>query len=280
LDAELAELAAEEEAAACEVREEEPGPPAMVLKERWRKRKKEEAMKEEVAEGSAEGTGRPNGALNGVSTSPSTSTSVVRDDEARASVPNQSKRARKRERKRVGRRRRLGFLEDGNGGSPEEEQHAAGVDEVASGSGSSDLSLSPSLAPTVAVEAPDARKRKRQPDAEEELESETELDAPAASPCTDSEPYDPTLLAVVGVLAHVRTVGNVAAWVRSGGLAAIEQDADGVNPTAEAQTDAKEAPLPSDPAQWFTSRHLLTAWAARGRAALAELGIDAAPGVE
>ncbi|KAJ7762036.1 hypothetical protein DFH07DRAFT_883431 [Mycena maculata] len=89
------------------------------------------------------------------------------------------------------------------------------------------------------------------------------------------EPYEPTLLAVVGVLAHVRTVGNVAAWVRGGGLAA-----DPIGAAAPLSAPEAEPGLAADPAQWFASRRLLTAWAARGRAALTELGIDAAPGVE
>ncbi|TFK95811.1 hypothetical protein BDV98DRAFT_492039, partial [Pterulicium gracile] len=40
--------------------------------------------------------------------------------------------------------------------------------------------------------------------------------ATATSPPT--EKFDETLLAVIGVLAHIRTQENVAAWVRAGGL--------------------------------------------------------------
>ncbi|KAJ7707417.1 hypothetical protein B0H17DRAFT_517480 [Mycena rosella] len=103
------------------------------------------------------------------------------------------------------------------------------------------------------------------------------VDADADAP-TDGEPYDATLLAVVGVLAHVRGVGNVAAWVRGGGLVA---DA-GVEPTENQQAGpaAEVDMLPTDPAQWFAAPRLLHAWAARGRAALAELEINAAHGVE
>ncbi|KAF7336833.1 FCP1-like proteiny domain-containing protein [Mycena venus] len=138
-----------------------------------------------------------------------------------------------------------------------------------------------------------SKKRKRQSDVEEVEENSPETkpeDTVAPPECTDGEPYDPTLLAVIGVLSHVRSVGNVAAWVRSGGLlAAIEEGADGPeakddvipqNGPTGADAPKVESSLPSDPAQWFASRPLLVAWAARGRAALAELGIDAAPGVE
>ncbi|KAJ6520888.1 hypothetical protein DFH09DRAFT_939473 [Mycena vulgaris] len=97
----------------------------------------------------------------------------------------------------------------------------------------------------------------------------------------DAEPYDPTLLAVVGVLAHVRSVGNVAAWVRGGGLAAVvEVGTDAKQEPREDDSTQKETAPASDPAQWFDSPRVLRAWAARGRTALAELGIDAAPGVE
>ncbi|KAJ7291669.1 hypothetical protein C8J57DRAFT_1705186 [Mycena rebaudengoi] len=158
-----------------------------------------------------------------------------------------------------------------------------------------------------------------------------------------SEPYDPTLLAVIGVLAHVRNVGNVAAWVRAGGLATLddatvagveklesgdEREAEDMLPDAGAHTDGRQvdggkgveaetadmdmdiganrasspAPLPppssaqappspslhppdtDEPpppaAEWFASPRILRAWAARGRVALAELGIEAAAGVE
>ncbi|KAJ6461293.1 hypothetical protein DFH09DRAFT_583571 [Mycena vulgaris] len=104
---------------------------------------------------------------------------------------------------------------------------------------------------------------------------------PAADADADAEPYDPTLLAVVGVLAHVRNVGNVAAWVRGGGLAAVvEAGTDAKQEPREDDSTQKETAPASDPAQWFDSPRVLRAWAARGRTALAELGIDAAPGVE
>ncbi|KAJ7170931.1 hypothetical protein C8R43DRAFT_71811 [Mycena crocata] len=166
---------------------------------------------------------------------------------------------------------------------------------------------------TAAAEAPSNRKRKREVDGENEegeleqdlrdavntvvlpkaeastsaLETEPATSSPAAEADTNGEPYDPTLLAVVGVLSHVRTVGNVAAWVRSGGLAvASEADTKVEEAGAVSDKEMKDGAdgdvngLPSDPNQWFTSRRLLNAWAARGRAALAELGIDATPGVE
>ncbi|KAK7033386.1 FCP1-like proteiny domain-containing protein [Favolaschia claudopus] len=142
------------------------------------------------------------------------------------------------------------------------------------------------------------RKRRQSTDAEESLEVEpashslkppapAETIVDAVPPCTDGEPYDPTLLAVIGVLSHVRSVGNVAAWIRSGGLASVVEDADESLParisTDQANEDKRRESidvLSSDPSQWFASRRVLVAWAARGRAALEEIGVDAIPGVE
>ncbi|KAJ6532069.1 hypothetical protein B0H19DRAFT_1081967 [Mycena capillaripes] len=328
LAAELAELAEESEAAAGGAGEPsalEANP--VVREERWRKRKRAEEEAKAQADGADETPLVEDGSTEGASTN----VNVALDSAPPVQVQGQSKRSQRRERKRL---KKAGALEGG-------EQQVAGLDELASTSGSSDLSLSPSLVPTIVAEGQNSsngvlqaedsvietnadaeislptssptmspggsKKRKRQPDAEEpeDFESGTKLDNTAAAPpCTDGEPYDPTLLAVVGVLAHVRSIGNIAAWVRSGGLAAIENGADDSKPTVgvpEAQINAKveeeaardgtvvgdgppppdaEPNLPSDPAQWFTSRRVLVAWAARGRTALAELGIDAAPGVE
>ncbi|KAJ7158498.1 hypothetical protein C8R46DRAFT_907603 [Mycena filopes] len=138
-----------------------------------------------------------------------------------------------------------------------------------------------------------SKKRKREAetdgDSEEAKQNDTTIIEAPPMPA-DGEPYDPTLLAVIGVLSHVRSVGNVAAWVRSGGLAAIvegepeEAAKDALVPTTS-DSDANAgadpaATLTADPSQWFTSRRLLVAWAVRGRAALAELGITANPGVQ
>ncbi|KAJ6507888.1 hypothetical protein C8R47DRAFT_1236633 [Mycena vitilis] len=225
--------------------------------------------------------------------------------------PKQSKRTRERQRRRERKAAAVAASVEGTSeGAPVtgEQQQVAGADELTS-SASSDVSLSPVLrpnglstndtidrstidnkadsptspptsSPTVDA-ASRSKKRKRHSESEIQPEKTDVVDAPP--PCEDGEPYDPTLLAVVGVLAHVRSVGNVAAWVRSGGLAAVVSDAD-----ADTQKDAREenppaqnAPaLPSDPVEWFTSRRLLVAWAARGRAALAELGIAVVPGVQ
>ncbi|KAF8206145.1 hypothetical protein K438DRAFT_1963244 [Mycena galopus ATCC 62051] len=304
----------------------QPAANAVVRKERWRKRRKRE---EDAATANAQT--QEDGAVVGAETEgTNTSTQIGPDGEPAASVQvqGQSKRSRRRERKLQKKTEVLD--EEGAPPSSAVQCTEQPADELAGGSGSSDLSLSPSLPPTVAVEPPslvaativtpngndglvdedsarleiiadsqptssptdgEGKKRKRQSD-DTEVESAPKVEDTAAAPaCTDSEPYDPTLLAVIGVLSHVRSVGNVASWVRSGGLAAIavEQDAGGnleaneIGSIADADAaPAADAPnlVPSDPAQWFASRRLLVAWAARGRTALAELGIDAVPGVE
>ncbi|KAJ7077164.1 hypothetical protein B0H15DRAFT_862628 [Mycena belliarum] len=125
---------------------------------------------------------------------------------------------------------------------------------------------------------PSLGKRKR--DANEEA---TRTSSPAGASIragtdkdSDGEPFDATLLAVIGVLAHARGVGNVAAWVRGGGLTADADLGTDAAANAESGTDVP----PADPVQWFAAPRLLHAWAARGRAALAELGLEAASGVE
>ncbi|KAJ6609596.1 hypothetical protein B0H10DRAFT_2225823 [Mycena sp. CBHHK59/15] len=134
-----------------------------------------------------------------------------------------------------------------------------------------------------------ARKRRRGAKLDHTHADEQDADADA------DEPYDPTLLALIGVLAHVRRVGNVAAWMRGGGLVgevvegvlADAQDGDAMDaPSVPPPSSFPPAPSSSfpllprhDPAQWFASRRVLHAWAVRGRAALTELGIEAAPGI-
>ncbi|KAJ7745719.1 hypothetical protein B0H16DRAFT_1692912 [Mycena metata] len=321
LDAELAGLAEEESATAAAngIGIVNGSGEPKVRKERWRKRRKEEeaAAKQEQQQDGADGTAAvAEGEATQVPPEASTGADAsVAQDAPESSVPpvqNPSKRSRRRERKR-----RQAEAEAGSSDGAQSSPAQPVVYEPASGSGSSSPSLSPSLPPpAVDVEVRDelksegvpppispprsdaeSKKRKREPDVEEESEEAKHKDTatltiePPPMPA-DGEPYDPTLLAVIGVLSHVRSVGNVAAWVRSGGLAAIVDGSD--EPAAvvqDAQIDTKEeedgtakeadAPtLTSNPSQWFTSRRILVAWAARGRAALAELGIDATPGVQ
>ncbi|KAJ7126749.1 hypothetical protein C8R44DRAFT_873874 [Mycena epipterygia] len=344
LHAELAELAEEESAAAKDTGEHPIN--TTVRKERWRKRRREETGK--LQDGQAEGSGIVEGFGSDAPEGASTST-VAPDDEAAVTVPSVSKRAQRKERRRL---RQAENLANGSASQSlvdtPEKQQPTGVDEPASGSGSTDASGSsspPSLPSAMAdveassgsfkteatgsggidtrinvdADAPPAssadggsKKRKRQLEDSEDRNVDTaEAHTPSLNACP--EPYDPTLLAVIGVLAHARTVGNVAAWVRSGGLAVVAQDG-GVDSMVGAQEDASQAKeeatqdgavddagvgvmssdrtsppssapkaepdLASDPAKWFTSRRVLNAWAARGRAALAELGIDAVPGIE
>ncbi|KAF7316764.1 FCP1-like proteiny domain-containing protein [Mycena chlorophos] len=207
-------------------------------KDRWRKRRREN---EDGEQGDASASEQPTPSTNG-------------GDQGFVAPQGMSKRAERKIRKRL----RQAAQNGANGSaaadrlsSPDEAAVATNDD------GSSSVAAAPSEAPPVENDPqPNSKKRKR-----------LSIDEPPAPiPTIDSdEPFDPTLLAVVGVLDHVRTIGNVSAWIRSGGLSAIM-------PT--------EDDLPSDPNQWFTSRRLLDAWALRGRNALTELEIEAIPGVQ
>ncbi|KAJ7455211.1 hypothetical protein B0H11DRAFT_2067080 [Mycena galericulata] len=327
LRAELDGLA--EESAAAVTGELPRGANTVAGKDRWRKRRREDEKAQDEGYATDTGVPLPEGVVS----------ASAKEDAQSITAPQTtgvSKRALRRERKRL---RQAEALAERLGLAPQSvEQQSAGTDEVADGSDASLSSSSPvrPLAPVEAVpeniqssraetqiEGPSgleatldaeahvpppvpghdgSKKRKRELDGEEDAgtQADTIIDGDARPHfCADGEPYDPTLLAVVGVLAHVRTVGNVAAWVRSGGLAAAYQDAcengqdsevaaplnnedtanDKIGNDAPAHSEAETA-LSSDPNQWFASKRLLTAWAARGRAALAELGIEAAPGVE
>lgn len=70
--------------------------------------------------------------------------------------------------------------------------------------------LSPTLPPS--KHADKKRKRPKKKHTEHELAAEDDLDLELGG-------YDPTLLAIIGVLEKIKWEGNVAGWVRSGGLA-------------------------------------------------------------
>ncbi|KAF7374621.1 FCP1-like proteiny domain-containing protein [Mycena sanguinolenta] len=278
------------------------------------------AEEESRAQAQAEDSGA---ALEGLSTTQPSSRSHGKGASGQVQVQNQSKRSKRRERKRQQKAEAEAIEEgsaDGASAVPPGDEPA-----FPSESGSSDVSPILPTAVALVVEPlplasdsndaqlddgietkpnedaelapppsspPGDGGKKRKRDAEAETQTTVE-EQTAAPECADGEPYDPTLLAVIGVLAHVRTVGNVAAWVRSGGLAAVVQEVALKVRTDDAQVEGaqdsagvgSDLPLasglePTDPVQWFTSRRLLVAWAARGRVALAELEIDAAPGVE
>ncbi|KAJ7168494.1 hypothetical protein C8R46DRAFT_235792 [Mycena filopes] len=271
-------------------------------KERRRKRKEEEAAEAKVRLDGADDAGETSADVSAESGTSADGVIVPRNQRDPQSKRSLAK-ARKRQLKRT--------VEAAQRASVRAEREAqqTAVAESASGSEGVSPALSPSFPPaTVDVDAElppstssssssaaDGQSKKRKREAETEDDSEeakqndtTIIEAPPMP--ADGEPYDPTLLAVIGVLSHVRSVGNVAAWVRSGGLAAIvegepeEAAKDALVPTTS-DSDANAGADPAatftaDPSQWFTSRPLLVAWAARGRAALAELGITANPGVQ
>ncbi|KAJ7499488.1 hypothetical protein FB451DRAFT_1385186 [Mycena latifolia] len=79
--------------------------------------------------------------------------------------------------------------------------------------------------------------------------------------------YDDALIALIGILHHLKSVHNVAAWLRGGGLTGVE-DAERAPPSAA------EGSTP-----WFDDRQLFEMWRARGYAAVAELGIPVEPGI-
>ncbi|KAF7312448.1 FCP1-like proteiny domain-containing protein [Mycena indigotica] len=157
-----------------------------------------------------------------------------------------SKRAQRKLRKRL-----VNEARTGDSSSPDESGHAS----------NEPSSLSQPSPPVASPVSTNGKKRKRPSDEEEDS-----VDEKTREETHDSdEAYDPTLLAVIGVLDHARTIGNIAAWIRGGGLGSIVPSDDETL---------------SDPNQWFTSRRLLEAWAARGRKALSELEIEPIPGVE
>lgn len=75
-----------------------------------------------------------------------------------------------------------------------------------------------------ALEEPDNKKRKRK---DKKAKKAAALAASIAEfQARRSDPYDHVLLAVIGVLEEVKTQGNVAAWIRSGGLWGTSEDGD------------------------------------------------------
>ncbi|KAF7327637.1 FCP1-like proteiny domain-containing protein [Mycena kentingensis (nom. inval.)] len=247
------------------------GPPqdVPVSKDRWRKRRKEGTEDEETPVAST-----------------SSAASGEQSEPTFKAPQGMSKRAKRRMRKRL--RDQNAGTEGSPSSSPDrltpavEEQSTSspptessspipGLDNVLP---ENDASTPPPLADM------NGKKRKRSMDSE--LEPPQEY-IPTPVPVTDDpEPFDPTILAVIGVLDHVRTIGNVAAWLRHGGLASIlpkEEEEEEKNNGVGVEGESGENST-ADPAQWFESRRLLEAWAGRGRKALAKLEIDAIPGIE
>ncbi|THH32655.1 hypothetical protein EUX98_g1510 [Antrodiella citrinella] len=75
--------------------------------------------------------------------------------------------------------------------------------------------------PTMATEEPTAKKRKRK---DKKAKKAAALAASVAEfQARREDPYDHVLLAVIGILEEVKVQGNVAAWIRSGGLWGVSE---------------------------------------------------------
>ncbi|CAK5269723.1 unnamed protein product, partial [Mycena citricolor] len=200
-------------------------------KDRWRKRRKhEQAESSDKEESGSSDTSPPEEIVEGATAST-------------APVPGMSKRAKRRERKRL-------LLEaEGTSAAPETAQ--ASLKRKRSTEGNEvERGLDGQVAASVVAST-----------------STEEKTAEDHTACDDAaEPFDPTLLAVIGIVSHSRNVGNVASWVRAGGL-------------SSAAEDRKATPY-ANPAEWFMTRSVLFFWAARGRQALAEFGIEAESGID
>ncbi|KAG8215876.1 hypothetical protein J3R82DRAFT_7841 [Butyriboletus roseoflavus] len=129
----------------------------------------------------------------------------------------------------------------------------------------------------------------------------------ALSEIAKKEPYDATLLAVIGILDAVKLQNNVAGWIRKGGLWAAQERREGLGTLdvkhhsvvkAEDGKTASNTVVPtgndtsstSDPIMtpeqahaqrkmWFDDSSVVTYWVARGRRTLMELGIQVVHGV-
>ncbi|KAL4071940.1 hypothetical protein V8B97DRAFT_1941792 [Scleroderma yunnanense] len=106
------------------------------------------------------------------------------------------------------------------------------------------------------------------------------------APRAVEEPFDVTLLTVIGILDEIKHQSNVAAWIRAGGLWGNEIDP-GRSEEIPMGNDARTS---SDPVTataceellssiWFNDSPIVSYWVARGRKALRELRIEAVHGV-
>ena len=129
----------------------------------------------------------------------------------------------------------------------------------------------------------------------------------ALSELAEKEPYDVTLLAVIGILEAVKLQSNVAGWTRKGGLWATQERQEEIATldtkhhnvvnaedrktvsntvvrTGNAAGSTSDPAMTSDQAQlqtrmWFDDSSVAAYWVAQGRKALMELGIQVAHGV-
>ncbi|KDR71857.1 hypothetical protein GALMADRAFT_33842, partial [Galerina marginata CBS 339.88] len=85
--------------------------------------------------------------------------------------------------------------------------------------------------------------------------------------------YDPTLLAVIGILDHLKHEENVASWMHSGGLLHAPTSASSSSSTPTLDHTNKQK-------LWFEHPTVLAYWASRGREALQQLELEVTSGVE
>lgn len=91
-----------------------------------------------------------------------------------------------------------------------------------------------------------------------------------------SEPgMDNILLAVVGILEDMRTVANVPAWMRAGGI----QKPTGDRLDATGEVTLETLPSFKDYVHWYAEPTTHAYWVERGKAALKRKGIELAHGL-
>ena len=101
---------------------------------------------------------------------------------------------------------------------------------------------------------------------------------------------DEILLAVVGVLETLRTVTNVPAWIRAGGLTTIsadeaeqrsvEEQIKNLALDPEAEPTLETLPSHESFVHWFSTPAVLAHWTQKGREALERRGIKVSHGYE
>lgn len=118
---------------------------------------------------------------------------------------------------------------------------------------------------------------------------ETSVTVPSEAP-EESEKYDETLLAVIGILDEIKNQSNVAGWIRAGGLWGPEDlrprtssSARSPSPVGDTGNDAASAPTDADtPAageMWFDHEPSVNYWVKKGRDAVEVLGIPVEHGI-
>ncbi|KAL0955369.1 hypothetical protein HGRIS_001618 [Hohenbuehelia grisea] len=144
---------------------------------------------------------------------------------------------------------------------------------------------SPLPLPSVSVEeglamSPEAvrlarRKEKKRRKRAEQAAEQPELDAVYRLPL-----YDPTLLALIGVLDHTRSITNVAGWIRAGGLGGDPSyaESDELGPKHGLLQDTEDNKAVSRKL-WYEDEETYESWVNSGRRALEELRIPLVDGL-